>query len=127
VLENSTWVADSSVYRLTSCPTGYSVYNESEELQTCQVCGLGVECVLGSCKVCTPCQPGSFKSESAPVGCSLCPANTYGPEEGATALAQCLSCPDFASTEGEGEWEHSPSRIQTLALVFVCESAFVSL
>eukprot|EP00961_Rhodomonas_salina_P260645 3522488-Rhodomonas_salina.1 len=45
---------------------------------------------------------GSFKSSRGPQLCTLCPANTYGPDSGASSLDQCRSCPESSFTGNPG-------------------------
>ena len=52
---NSTWVRNGSIYRLSSCPTGYSVASLGADgrfdatAQQCVACGKGQECIAAAC------------------------------------------------------------------------------
>ena len=100
VVENSMWLPEDGVYKLQTCPTGYSkisVAGEWEQ-QQCTPCGSGSECVLEVCDTCSGCAAGKYKDVAGTQECRSCPQNTYNPEEGATAFAQCKPCPDGAVT-----------------------------
>jgi hypothetical protein len=102
VVENSTWAPEDGVYKLQTCPTGYSkisVANEWDQ-QKCQPCAAGTECVLEVCSTCSECEPGSYKDASGTQSCRVCPPNTYNDEAGATAFANCGACPSGAETGG---------------------------
>eukprot|EP00961_Rhodomonas_salina_P165937 2235909-Rhodomonas_salina.1 len=103
VVVNSTWVEQDGRYVLQACPKGYHKRVESATVQECEPCGPGTECPQGNCDdSCTACKPGSFKGSSGVQDCSLCPANTYGPDTGAVSISHCIACPRFATTDGKG-------------------------
>lgn len=81
VTPGSIWSADDFIFRLESCPTGYSVYYGSDifnaELQKCEPCGKGKECTLDICTTCLDCAAGYYKAVKGPIACTECPENTY--------------------------------------------------
>jgi len=105
----STWARNGSIYRLTSCPTGYRVVASvlqnggfDATVQDCQPCDEGTECTLSpSCVVCLACPPGTFKSLQSASPCQACPPDTYNARSGSRVLSDCLSCPDGSSTLGK--------------------------
>ncbi len=105
VVKNSTWAAEDGVYKLRSCPMGYSKISVASEWdqQKCQPCEAGYECTLEVCDTCARCQPGTYKDAPGTQACRACPQNTYNPDQGATAFTQCRSCPDGAVTVGSGQ------------------------
>lgn len=102
VVPGAEWEDEDGVYKLRSCPTGYRLYALSNVLQECQPCGLGEQCSLERCYVCSGCPAGMYKGSAGPQGCRSCPVNTYGPASGATSRAQCTQCPEFSYTAGVG-------------------------
>lgn len=103
VMPIQTWISDGGVYKLVTCPTGYSkIRNENEwENQMCDPCLKGQECKLTTCETCTECLEGHYKAVIGTEACEACPANTYRKGRGGTALSVCLNCPAGADTKGE--------------------------
>ena len=102
VVENSMWLPEDGVYKLQTCPTGYSkisVANEWEQ-QKCQPCAEGEECVLEVCESCSVCAAGKYKDVAGTQACRACPQNTYNPNTNSKAFANCLACPSGADTSG---------------------------
>ena len=58
VVENATWSAENGVYKLQSCPTGYSKIRVDGEWdqQKCEPCAAGPECVLEVCETGSHCR-----------------------------------------------------------------------
>jgi len=91
VVANSTWLAEGGVYKLQTCPTGYSkISTEGEEdQQRCAPCAEGSECVLSECSVCVGCQAGKYKDTAGTQSCRACPENTFNPNLNAKDYASC--------------------------------------
>ena len=95
-----------SVYRLKSCPAGYSVSSTGASgtfdatVQQCSPCPKGEECVSSSCVACSTCRPGFYKAAASPDACAPCPTNTYNSEPGAQDLSLCHTCQPHATTQG---------------------------
>ena len=104
VVENATWSAENGVYKLQSCPTGYSKIRVDGEWdqQKCEPCAAGTECVLEVCETCSLCTAGKYKDAAGTQACRDCPQNTYNPDAGATSFANCLTCPSGADTNSKG-------------------------
>ena len=88
VVKNSTWAPEDGLFKLQTCPTGYSkisVANQWDQ-QKCQQCAAGTECVLQVCDSCSDCEPGSYKDAAGTQACRACPQNTYNPYPGATGV-----------------------------------------
>jgi len=103
VVKNSTWAAEEGLYKLQTCPTGYSkisVANEWEQ-QECRPCTEGTECLLEVCDTCSQCAEGKYKDVAGTQACRACPQNTYNPKTNSKAFANCLACPPGASTGGK--------------------------
>ena len=103
VVENSTWLAENGVYKLQTCPMGYSkisVANEWQQ-QECRPCTEGTECVLKVCESCSPCAAGKYKDVAGTQACRTCPQNTYNPNTNSKAFANCVACPPGANTGGK--------------------------
>ena len=111
---NASWVRNGSIYRLVSCPTGYSVSSQGAggrfdaTVQQCTACGKGEECVSAECTVCSLCRPGFYKASVSTDACLPCPAGTYREMEGAQELGACMACQVKASTMG-ATGQSSPS------------------
>ena len=58
------WEADDGIYKLVSCPTGYSKIRDDNdwENQMCDPCPKGYECTLTICEECTECASGHYKA-----------------------------------------------------------------
>lgn len=76
-VQNSSWLEDAAIFRLQSCPSGYSVSpasvdrdasNAQAALQKCEPCGKGEECSNSTCVLCSLCAAGYYK---AAVGTEL--------------------------------------------------------
>ena len=108
-MNGSTWVRNGSVYRLLSCPAGYSVSSAGASgtfdatAQQCSPCPKGQECVSAPCVACSRCQPNFYKPTETDDACSPCPADTYGTLQGAQDLSACQPCPQGAfCSDGSG-------------------------
>ena len=105
VVQNSTWEQDGAIYRLQSCPSGYSVFPvlvdaSNAALQECLPCPEGTECVLETCTTCSHCTAGTYKDVAGTQACRACPQNTYNPDVNSKAFANCVTCPQGAETGG---------------------------
>eukprot|EP00961_Rhodomonas_salina_P003389 46924-Rhodomonas_salina.1 len=108
-LEGANWTVcsgcgstGSSVYELSSCPTGYRISTAVYDQQQCSPCPRGAECSLDACKACSLCEKGYYKQSTSPALCTICPLNTYNDVEGATTPAQCQACPARSLTATQG-------------------------
>ncbi len=98
----SVWDEVDGVYYLVSCPPGYLLENNSTLVkQQCVGCPVGLECTVttGLCRECTPCPPGYYKETLGPELCEPCDRDTFNPDYGATSVAECRACPQYASTQ----------------------------
>ena len=106
-IPNSKWIRNGSVYILTTCPTGYQIFNLGSKgtfdatVQQCIPCDAGKECLLSACVQCTLCQTGFYKSFADIHPCVACPSDSYGLSVGSTQLTQCLPCPPHSTTLGK--------------------------
>ena len=94
VVAGSEWVPDGGIYKLQSCPSGYSVFPASVDAsnaaqQQCSPCLEGFECKDAPCVACTECQAGYYKTSVSTSPCMACPANTTSPS-GSVSAAQCV-------------------------------------
>jgi hypothetical protein len=103
IVPMSTWAAEEGMYKLKTCPTGYSKISESSapENQMCDPCLKGQECTNLSCEICKDCQPGHYKSTVGTDPCVQCPPNTYREAPGATELRNCDPCPAGSDTDSK--------------------------
>jgi len=118
VVENSTWVPEDGVFKLATCPTGYSKISMTDEWgqQKCEPCTAGTECVLEVCDSCSLCKAGTYKDVAGTHSCRVCPRNTFNPNVGATAFANCQTCPSGAEngdSEGMTSLENCTCQIRT--------------
>lgn len=84
-------------------------YTPRELLSDCRSCEEGTfssagsfECMAcqantdeNSNQACTPCEPGSFKTENSNQACTPCPIGTCSTVTGASKEDSCKKCPDF--------------------------------
>ena len=105
-VETSTWVAENGVYKLKTCPTGYSRQSIDDgatpDQQRCDPCAEGSECVLEVCETCSVCAAGKYKDVPGTHGCRTCPPNTFNPDTNAKDFASCRACPKGSDTAGLG-------------------------
>ena len=76
VVPESVWSTQDQIFRLDSCPYGYAVYNGNDgvfnaELQKCEMCDKGEDCIHPPCTNCTACAPGKFKSAKSTEPCQV--------------------------------------------------------
>jgi len=101
---NSSWVRNRSVFKLESCPGGYSAMSINTEgvdasEQQCTPCGKGLECPAPPCTECSECQDGFYKAAVNTEACIACPANTYGGNNiDKTQPGYCQPCPAGSDT-----------------------------
>ena len=100
MVKNSNWTAHNGVYKLITCPTGYSKVSPENEWDQhkCEPCLDGTECVLEVCDTCTDCLPGKYKDTPGTQACRDCPGNTYSNKTGSKDSASCQACPLGADT-----------------------------
>ena len=105
VVNRSRWYIEDDHFVLESCPYGYQVISTEGEwqLQQCEACAEGFECVLQVCQICTVCETGKFKDLIGTQACTRCPQNTYNPVTNSKSTANCQSCPVGALTQGDGK------------------------
>jgi hypothetical protein len=103
LVENSTWLAEDGIYKLSTCPTGYEKIRVDGQWtqQKCEPCTEGSECTLAVCDTCSHCPPGLYKDTKGTAACRTCPQNTYNPVSNAKSIASCINCPANSDTDGK--------------------------
>jgi hypothetical protein len=102
---NSSWVQNGNVFKLETCPYGYSAVSLNDAgvdaaAQQCLPCEKGKECTNPPCTVCFECRAGSYKSSVSTEACEECPVNTFGDVTiSPTQSGYCKPCPTGSGTE----------------------------
>jgi len=111
VVEDSDWVKNGSIYELIMCPTGYVLWNGTNNggafnaiVQECRACGFGEQCSPSSaeCHECAECPAGTYKDSISTDMCTPCPLNTYSEEKGEDDVSTCTACPNGTYTRSDG-------------------------
>lgn len=78
----------------TGCPPGtYMLYTGATSVNDCLKCEIGTYAPGYSYTVCPKCPHGTFCDAKGLGDAKQCPLGSYQPNEGATSINDCLTCP----------------------------------
>ena len=81
----------------------YAVFDATVGMEECRVCAGGTSCLQDGMIIPTPCRPGAFRNQGAPLpSCSNCPEGYYSFVEAIRHSEECKLCPEGLVCKVEG-------------------------